>query len=60
MEFRKSSFCNADSPMCVEVAETPEGVSLRDSAGDTVAYTPEEFGAFLAGVKAGEFDDLAQ
>lgn len=60
MEYRKSSFCNADQPMCVEVAATPEGVALRDSEGDVVAYTREEFEVFLAGVKAGEFDDLVR
>lgn len=57
--WRKSSFCNADQPMCVEVGKTADGVVVRDANGKRVAYTREEFRAFLDGVKAGEFDDLA-
>lgn len=44
---------------CVEVAITSEGVAVRDTKdrdGGTQLYTPEEWRAFVAGVKDGEFD----
>ena len=34
--------------------------SSRDPQGPALIYTPAEMAAFLAGVKAGEFDDLAR
>ncbi|MEU8133140.1 DUF397 domain-containing protein [Streptodolium elevatio] len=44
---------------CVELAEIPGGIAMRDSM-DTgrpaLCYTREELAAFVAGVKAGEFD----
>jgi hypothetical protein len=56
----RSSFCAADKPQCVEVRDTPRGVELRDSKlGDdspVLLYTHEEWEAFTAGVRAGEFD----
>ncbi|WP_245677757.1 DUF397 domain-containing protein [Nocardia acidivorans] len=55
-----SSF--TDNGTCVEVAGAPGAVYVRNSnardAG-TVAFTRDEFSAWLSGVKAGEFDDLA-
>lgn len=57
-QWRKSSFCNADQPMCVEVNGEVDGhILLRDSNG-TVCYTQEEFAVFIEGVKAGNFDDM--
>jgi hypothetical protein len=44
---------------CVEVAFTDGQVMVRDSKapGDaTLCFTPSEWRAFLAGVRAGEFD----
>ena len=45
---------------CVEVAPLPDGtISLRDSKDTSRAphsFTPEEWAAFVAGVKVGEFD----
>lgn len=44
---------------CVKVAKRTEGVAVRDSkdsAGTTLYFTCEEWTAFVAGVKAGEFD----
>ncbi|MEU5878136.1 DUF397 domain-containing protein [Spirillospora sp. NPDC047279] len=61
-EFRQSSACSDGcGGACVEVAiNLPGIVALRDSKTDTtVQFTPEEWGAFLAGVKAGEFDIAA-
>ena len=46
---------------CVEVASVGEGVAVRDSKdqnGPILRFTPQEWAAFLAGAKAGEFDHL--
>lgn len=62
LNWRKSSFCNADA--CVEVAaiEDGGGVLVRDSKqqgeGPILHYTPKEWQAFLDGTKNGEFDVL--
>lgn len=56
-QFRISSFC--DMGTCVEVAGLDDGsVALRDSkvGGSPYIFTSREWDAFLAGVKAGEFD----
>lgn len=60
--WRKSSFSgeNGDSGGCVEVAFLPRGdVAVRDTKDRTLAphrYTAAEWAAFVAGVRAGEFD----
>lgn len=45
---------------CVETAFLPDGgVAVRDSkdpAGPVLSYTREEWSAFTAGVRGGEFD----
>ena len=55
--YRKSSF---SSMTCVEVASTDDGtISVRNTrarSGPTLEYTREEWIAFVAGVKSGEFD----
>lgn len=54
-----TSPCEAGS--CVEVASTGDGVAIRDSkdqAGPILRFTQDEWVAFLAGAKAGEFDHL--
>ncbi|MDX3855926.1 DUF397 domain-containing protein [Streptomyces sp. AK02-01A] len=47
---------------CVEVADLKDGsVAFRNSRfpqGPALVYTESEVAAFVAGVKAGEFDDL--
>ncbi|WP_113704391.1 DUF397 domain-containing protein [Nonomuraea lactucae] len=57
--WRKSSFCNGASS-CVEVAPLADGnVALRDSKvqdGPVLVFTPEEWTAFTAGVREGQFD----
>jgi len=56
MEWRKSSFCGTSA--CVEVAESDGTFLIRDSKtenGPVLAFTAEEWTAFLAGVRAGEF-----
>jgi hypothetical protein len=56
--FRKSSFSAAAD--CVEVRQLPDGrIALRDSKDPSLPphhFTPAEWTAFLAGVRAGEFD----
>jgi uncharacterized protein DUF397 len=61
MRWRKSSFSAVSE--CVEVAELDDGrIGVRNSndpGAGTVAFTRGEIDAFVKGVKAGEFDDLA-
>jgi hypothetical protein len=60
--WRKSTASNP-SGSCVEVMQLPGGaVAVRNSrhpGGPALIYTRAEVAAFLAGVKDGEFDDLA-
>ena len=59
--WRKSQASNPNGD-CVELAVLPAGaVAVRNSRGPQGAaliYTRAEIAAFVAGVKAGEFDDL--
>jgi hypothetical protein len=59
-EFRTSSACqyNNNDPRCVEVAtNVPGEVVVRSSvSGKAVEFTTDEWTAFLAGAKLGEFD----
>ena len=58
--WRKSSYSGTTGGNCVEVAQNlPGAVAVRDSKdpdGPKVAFGPDEWLAFTAGVKAGEFD----
>lgn len=62
LAWRKSTFSgeNEDSNGCVEFAELPDGgVAIRDTkdrSQPALRYTAAEWTAFLAGVRAGEFD----
>ena len=62
MTWRKARASNP-SGSCVEVAALADGqVAVRNSrhpSGPALVYTRAEIAAFLAGAKAGEFDDLA-
>lgn len=61
LSWRISSFSGSNNA-CVAAARLPDGhVAVRNSnAPDdgTATFTPMEWDAFVAGVKAGEFDDL--
>ena len=57
--WRKSSRSNggSDQTACVEVAEVPGRVAMRDSkdpAGPVLAFTRAGWRAFLSGVRIGE------
>ncbi|MEC3982785.1 DUF397 domain-containing protein [Amycolatopsis sp. H20-H5] len=64
--WRKSSYSNdggSTGDNCVEAAALPDGrIAIRNSnhpdAGVTY-FTRAEMSAWLQGIKAGEFDDLA-
>jgi hypothetical protein len=59
VRWRRSSACTGADSTCVEVAVGTEAVAVRDSkdaAGPVLRFTPAEWRAFLAGVRAGEFD----
>ena len=56
-QYRTSSFCSDGA--CVGVAFTAEGVELVDLADESVGELwvgRDAWAAFVAGVKAGEFD----
>jgi hypothetical protein len=56
--FRRSTFCNPEGG-CVEVARSASGSALRDAkdpGSPILRFTEAEWQAFVAGVKAGEFD----
>ena len=58
--WRTSSYSASNGGNCVEVARVPaSAVAVRDSKdpdGPRLVFTPDEWQAFAAGVKAGEFD----
>lgn len=57
--FRKSSFSGSSNPACVEVGFETSAVLMRNSrdrCGPVLRFTVAEWKAFVAGVKADEFD----
>ena len=57
--YRVSSFCAVGT--CIEVAKSGSGgVLIRDSGspGHVLEVSASDWAALVAGVKAGEFDDL--
>lgn len=58
-DFGKSSWSKNNPKTCVMVAAKPEGVAVRDSKDGnktTLFFSHEEWRAFIAGVKGGEFN----
>jgi Domain of unknown function (DUF397) len=59
-DWRKSSHSGDNGGACVEVARNlPGAVAVRDSKdpeGPKLVFTPDEWRAFAAGVRDGEFD----
>jgi hypothetical protein len=60
----RKSLASNPSGNCVEIAALPDGqVAMRNSrhpSGPALVYTNAEIVAFIAGIRNGEFDDLAQ
>jgi hypothetical protein len=59
--WRKSTY-STNSQDCIELAAMGDEILLRDSKNpdqDHFTFTRSELAAFVAGAKAGEFDDLA-
>lgn len=58
-DWRRSFRCGSHGS-CVEIAKLADGVAIRDGkAGDAspvLRFSLEEWGAFVAGIKDGEFD----
>jgi Domain of unknown function (DUF397) len=57
-QWRKSSY-SGNTGNCVEVAVTESVVGMRDSNdpdGSALAFAPDVWLAFTAGIKVGEFD----
>jgi hypothetical protein len=57
ISWQRSSFCEGGS--CTDVALTAGDVLVRDGKdpdGAVLRFSREEWAAFVAGVKAGEFD----
>ena len=59
-EWRKSSWSSGNGGTCVEVSRNlPGAVAVRDSKdpdGPKLTFAPDEWVAFTAGIKTGEFD----
>ena len=61
-DFKKSSFSSMSRPgpgRCVAVAQKDGVIAVRDTkdaSKTTLCFTKEEWEAFIAGVKQGEFD----
>jgi Domain of unknown function (DUF397) len=59
-EWRKSSKSSGNGGACVEVARNLPGVvAVRDSKdreGPSLGFTPDDWRAFVAGIKRGEFN----
>jgi hypothetical protein len=59
-QWRKSSYSGGNGGACVEVAVLPDGGRVvrdsEDPGGPRLGFAADEWAAFTAGVKAGEFD----
>lgn len=57
-QWRKSSHSGGDSGQCVEVAEAPSHVGIRDSKNPTVGHLTVDRAAFAALVSRVKAEDL--
>jgi hypothetical protein len=60
LTWRKSTFSGANGGDCVELADSEVGVLVRNSKHPELGalpFTRSEIHAFIAGCKAGEFDN---
>lgn len=59
-KWTRSGFC--DSSACVEVYQDNEGVLIRNSEqpDKAISFSVEEWGAFMLGIRVGEFDVVEQ
>ncbi|MFF4380995.1 DUF397 domain-containing protein [Kitasatospora sp. NPDC001547] len=59
LEWRKSSYSGGEGGNCIEVASgLPGSIPVRDSKdpdGPALAFSPEAWRSFVAGVQAGDF-----
>lgn len=58
-EFSKASMSQYVWNRCVQVAVRTDTIGVRDSKDQkktTLVFSPDEWDAFIQGVKAGEFD----
>ncbi len=60
LRWRKSSYSGNGGASCVEVASNLPGIvavrDTKDREGGTLGFTADDWRAFIAGVKVGEFD----
>ncbi|MEU3184693.1 DUF397 domain-containing protein [Streptomyces sp. NPDC006923] len=58
IKWQKSSFSGGGGEQCVEIAEHNGAILMRESDDPNMVTTTDrsKFAAFIAGVKAGEFD----
>lgn len=59
VRWQKSSRSGPNCDNCVEVAFVGGAIAVRDSknpSGPALIFTPDEWDAFVAGAKDGEFD----
>ena len=58
VQWRKASYSSSNGGNCVEVALVGDAVAVRDSKnpdGPKLAFAPEDWKAFTAGLRAGGF-----
>lgn len=58
MAYKKSSFSGLREPRCVEVDIRKDVIHVRNTRQKNIAleFTPEEWKAFVLGVKSNEFE----
>jgi Domain of unknown function (DUF397) len=57
--WRKSSHCAAGDCIEISQSENRRWIWIRSGQFNSFPVTPDEWESFVKGIKAGEFDDLA-